>query len=459
MTKFSRRNFLVGAGMASVGALGFEGLARRAEFIAAIANGAAPVNSALLGQLSPMETMNTGETLLSLPQGFHYTVFGKTGDKMSDGNRTPRAHDGMAAFNVKGQLRIVRNHEVNTPVGVSGASIGPNPYDPLAGGGTTTLIIDPKSRQIVRDFVSLSGTLINCAGGPTPWNSWISCEETVLGPQKYKNALGENQGGFAQHHGYCFEVPAAADKPVNPVPLKTMGRFVHEAVAIDPHTGIVYLTEDKNASGFYRFIPNVKSKLAKGGRLQMLAIKDRPKYDTRTQQKVGASLPVAWVDIEDPDPVAAEMDPKVVFNQGIASGGATFERLEGCFYGSRRVFFTSTDGGDRKLGQVWEYSPADDGGTLKLVFEPTDPAVMNMPDNLCLTRNGNLLICEDNGTSIHLQLLTRSGQISAVAQNVVPGFENREFAGVTLSPDGQTLFVNVQVPGMTFAIWGSWDHV
>ncbi|HEY7785033.1 MAG TPA: alkaline phosphatase PhoX [Pyrinomonadaceae bacterium] len=460
LKRVGRRNFLVGAAMAGASGLAFDGLVRRAELVRAIARGEASPDAALLGRLAPAATENTRENLLSLPEGFHYTVIGQTGDKMSDGHPTPHAHDGMAAFEVNGQLRLVRNHEVNRPVGVPGAAIGPNAYDPLAGGGTTTLIIDPRKRTIIRDFVSLSGTLINCAGGPTPWGSWISCEETVLGPEKFKTASGQEQGGFSKPHGYCFDVPAAANEPVNPVPLKAMGRFVHEAIAVDPRTGIVYLTEDKGHSGFYRFIPKEKGRLAAGGKLQMLAIKGRARYDTRTQQKPGEELPVAWVDIPDPDPAAAERDPWAVYKQGIAAGAATFNRLEGCLYGRGKIFFSSTDGGDKRLGQVWEYSPSPQGdGTLKLIFEPTDPALLNMPDNLCLTKNGNLIICEDNGTSVHLQLLTRSGQISPVAHNVVPGFETREFAGVTLSPDGQTLFVNVQIPGMTFAIWGPWDKV
>jgi secreted PhoX family phosphatase len=445
--------------MAGAGSLAFEGLLRRAELIRAVASSEVAPNAALLGQLTPTATVNTNESLLSLPEGFQYTVIGKTGDKMSDGHLTPHAHDGMAAFDVKGELRLVRNHEVNYPLGVPGAAIGPNAYDPLAGGGTTTLIIDRKTRTVVRDFVSLSGTLVNCAGGPTPWNSWISCEETVLGTEKVKGSSGE-EGGFSKPHGYCFEVPAAANKPVKPVPLKAMGRFVHEAIAVDPRTGIVYLTEDKGHSGFYRFLPKRKGKLSEGGRLQMLAVKDRPQYDARTEQTAGVVLPVAWVDIPKPDPAEAEQDPWAVYKQGIAAGATAFDRLEGCLYGRGKIFFTSTSGGDLKLGQVWEYSPSvRDGGTLTLLFEPKDPAFLNMPDNLCLTRNGNLLICEDNGTNVHLQLLTRSGRVSAVARNVVPGFETREFAGVTFSPDGQTLFVNIQVPGLTFAIWGPWDRV
>ncbi|MGH9880366.1 MAG: alkaline phosphatase PhoX, partial [Pyrinomonadaceae bacterium] len=278
MIKVNRRNFLRNAGLAGAGALALEGLIRRADLIGTIASGASSSNAGRFGPLIPTETLNTHEVMLALPKNFHYVAFGKTGDRMSDGILTPPAHDGMWAFNVKGQVRLVRNHEVNNQVGTPGSAIAPKAYDPLAGGGTSTVVINPKTRKVIKDFVSLSGTLVNCAGGPTPWNSWISCEETVLGPRRYKNAEGQDQGGFSKRHGYCFEVPAAADKPVDPVPLKAMGRFVHEALAVDPHTGIVYLTEDRATSGFYRFTPSKPGKLAAGGKLQMLAVRDQPHF-------------------------------------------------------------------------------------------------------------------------------------------------------------------------------------
>ncbi len=459
MSGLGRRRFLLHAGLAGAGALALDAF-HGSQIIGAVANGWAPANSARFGQLVPTEAANTRELLLALPDGFHYTAFGKTGKLMSDGNPTPRAHDGMWAFKVRDQLRLVRNHEVSNPVGLPGVAIGANPYDSMAGGGTTTLIIDPRTREIVKDFVSLSGTLINCAGGPTPWNSWVSCEETTVGTEKFKNALGLDKGGFSKPHGYCFEVPAAADKPATPVPLKAMGRFVHEALAVDPKTGIVYLTEDTDTCGFYRFIPRKRGHLVAGGRLQVLAIKDQPKFDTRMGQRVGVSLPVHWVDIREPDPAAAERDPIAVFKEGLESGAALFRRLEGCLYGSGKIFFTSTSGGDKKLGQVWEYTPSDQNeGALRLIAEPTDPAVMNNPDNLCQTRQGSLLICEDNSVSVHLQLMTQSGEITSVVKNVMAGYETREFAGVNFSPDGQTLFLNIQEPGVTFAIWGPWDSM
>ena len=457
MSNLSRRQFLLSAGLTGGGLLAFYGLAKRYGLIEMPASLSS--NTAAYGPLAAAKTNNTGEALLALPKDFQYTVVGKTGTRMFDNHPTPPQHDGMAAFIVGDQLRLVRNHEVNNKTGTPGAAIGPNAYDQLAGGGTTTLVIDPKTREIVSDFISLSGTLNNCAGGPTPWNSWISCEETVLGLAKVNIAEGSYEGGFEKGHGYCFEVPSAANDAVTPIPLKAMGRFVHEAVAVDSQTGIVYLTEDLPAAGFYRFIPTQPGNLAAGGRLQMLAIKDRPNYETRTKQKTGAPLAATWVDIHDPDPLEAEKDNLAVYKQGVAGGAATFARLEGCFYGNGSAYFTSTSGGDKGLGQVWQYVPSGkDEGQLSLLFEPSDPSRLQMPDNICLAGR-NLIICEDNEEQIHLRVLTPEGHVFDLAKNIARGCETKEFCGVAFSPDGETLFVNVRVPGLTFGIWGPWERL
>jgi secreted PhoX family phosphatase len=367
----------------------------------------------------------------------------------------------MAAFKVNGELRLVRNHEINNDLGRDGAAFGDAAfaYDMKAGGGTTTLIIDPKTRELVRDFVSLNGTLHNCAGGPTPWGSWVSCEETTLGNNLIKDESGSERGGFSQKHGYCFEVVAGADGAVKATPLATMGRFVHEAVAVDAGTGVVYLTEDRLTAGFYRFIPKRQGKLSDGGKLQMLAIAGRRQFDLRTGQKAGESFDVNWVEIDEPDPPDAEKSTDAVYRQGFALGAATFARLEGCWYGGASVYFTSTSGGDKRLGQVWQYSPQDkDKGRLKLIYESQEEEALDMPDNICVSPNGGLILCEDGNNEQYVRGLTRDGKIFDFAQNILPGYEGKEFAGATFSPDGQTLFVNIQTPGVTLAIWGPWDR-
>ncbi len=411
------------------------------------------------GALRPAKTRNTGETLLMLPEGFEYNALGRTGAKMSDGFITPPAHDGMATFLVNGQLRIVRNHEVNNGVGKDGAAFGNASlaYDAKAGGGTTTLIVDPKTREIVKDFVSLNGTLQNCAGGPTPWGAWISCEETILDETLVRDERGRERGGFNGKHGYCFEVSASADGAVKATPLPALGRFVHEAIAVDAKTAVVYLTEDRGEAGLYRFLPKQKNKLAMGGRLQMLALDGRHQADLRKGQKAMQVLPVRWVDIEDPDPASAGKDAAAVYKQGFAKGAATFARLEGCWYAGDSIFFTATSGGDSRLGQVWQYIPkGTEKGELKLIFESPEEAVLDMPDNICVSPRGNLVVCEDGSREQFIRGLTRDGHIFDFAKNIISGFEDKEFAGATFSPDGETLFVNAQTPGITFAIWGPW---
>ena len=464
-----RRSFISNLTVSSGSlALACAGLGRRVQAFAAAEN-YAELRSPGYGELIATPSTNTGETYLSLPRGFEYNVIGKVNSPLADGRLTPRAHDGMATFRVKNELRIIRNHEITGGrVPLPGTAIGKeNHYDETAGGGTTTLVIDPRTRQIRRDFVSLSGTLVNCAGGPTPWGSWISCEETTIGAAIRTTSIGLKIGGFPKPHGYCFEVSASANNNVPPVPLKAMGRFEHEAVAVDRRTGIVYLTEDFNPCGFYRFLPKRNKRLAEGGLLQMLAVKGKGEYDTRTGQAIGVTLDANWLTIDDPDPPETDVDTQAVFKQGRAKGGALFARLEGCCSGEKdEIYFTSTSGGNNRGGQIWRYEHVTrDSGRLTLMFESPNRNLLDMPDNICLMPKSRLLfICEDSdyvgeggSPGNFIRILTTDGKIADFAKNITPNFTNGEFAGSTFSPDGKTLFVNIQPVGATFAIWGDWS--
>ena len=464
-----RRNFIFSAAAGGL-ALSFGGFLRRTEALRSQGS-FADWKAAGYGDLVEVATKNTGEKLLLLPKGFEYTVIGRAGEIMKDGRKTPTLHDGMAAFAGRNEIRVVRNHEVNNRLPIDNVAIGTgNHYDDQAGGGTTTLVINPKTNELVNHFVSLSGTLVNCAGGATPWGSWISCEETTRGETPHTDKDGVRAGGFKKPHGYCFEVRADANTNVPPVPLKAMGRFAHEAVAVDPRSGVVYLTEDsKPFCGFYRFSPNRRGHLAEGGKLEILALKDKPNYNARFGQKPGATFAANWVTIDDPDPESADVDEQSVFKQGARKGAAHFSKLEGCFAAPNgRVYFVSSNGGDAEGGQIWIYEPiTPDEGRLTLLFESPNRELLDMPDNISMHPQSKLLfMCEDGNytdtgrrpSDNYVRILTPAGKIADFARNIVPGFEIAEFAGVTFSPDGQTLFVNVQQAGMTFAIWGNWKN-
>jgi secreted PhoX family phosphatase len=280
-------------------------------------------------------------------------------------------------------------------------------------------------------------------------------------------ANGIKRGGFLKPHGYCFEVSASANNNVPPVPLKAMGRFVHEAVAVDKRSGIVYLTEDFNPSGFFRFLPRRNKRLAEGGVLQVLAVRGKSEYDARTDQKLGVALNTSWVTIDDPDPPEADVDSLAVFKQGQAKGGAKFARLEGCCTDDQgRIYFTATSGGNNRGGQIWRYEPTGrDDGRLMLLFESPSRDILDMPDNICLMPKSDLLfICEDSdyvgeggNADIFVRILTPDGKIANFAKNIAPKFERTEFAGTTFSKDGRTLFLNIYAVGVTCAIWGDWS--
>ena len=441
-----RRSFLLSAATAAL-ATPLQALSDR------LRAGLPAAESLGYGPLAPVKDATTGLPLLELPKGFRYLTFGWTGDPMDDGAKTPSMHDGMAAFEGPGgTVILVRNHEVTV-----GPAFADAAYDPQAGGGTTTIVFDPRAEKIVSARASLAGTVRNCAGGPTPWGSWLTCEESLLGPGK--------DTALAEAHGYIFEVPTDGVSPAKPI--KDMGRFVHEAIAVDPKTGIVYETQDQTQAGLYRFMPKTRGRLADGGTLQMLAIDGRLRLDLSRGQREGVTYGIHWVDIPEPDRAhvdAAAGDMRGVLQQGLDRGGALFSRLEGACHHDGKVWVTSTDGGEARMGQVWELDVARE--RLRLVFQSPGPDVLNMPDNVCLSPRGALALCEDGTTTPCLRGLTRDGRIITFARNAIRlngernnmmgDYSTREFAGVTYSPDGRWLFFNIQTPGITFAVTGPW---
>lgn len=407
------------------------------------------------GSLRPIKDDATGLPLLELPEGFRYITYGWTGDDMADGSKTPGAHDGMAVIQDDGGiLTLCRNHELSSAFQL----FGPEEirYDKAAGGGCTNLHFDPSQGEWLKSWSSLSGTVRNCAGGPTPWGSWLSCEETTVDPSEDKRAT--------KTHGWIFEVPA--NEKSSAKPLKAMGRFVHEAIAVDPETGHVYETEDRGTAGFYRFTPKVAGELSQGGHLEMLKVAGQP--DLRKAANVGHQYDCEWVPIDDPERAHRDekkKDQHGCYAQGKDQEATTFARLEGCWYGNGLIYFDATSGGPESAGQIWQFDPKNQ--QLMLLYVSPGNEVLDQPDNLAVSPRGGIILCEDGReTPQRLHGLTPDGRLFTFAKNNVRlkgeknGFEGdfrgSEWAGANFSPDGKWLFVNLQTPGITFAITGPW---
>ncbi len=442
-------------------------------------------------RLVPVPDARDGAVRLHLPRGFSYRSFHDTESPvvLDDGTRLPGRHDGMGAFKGRrGSTVLVRNHEVNNPQ----PAFGPGtPYDAMAGGGTTTVHVD-RDGQVERAYTSLNGTMMNCSGGQMPWGAWVTCEETVNGPDVGPDFTGASNVPLTKPHGYVFEVPV--DGQGSREPITRAGRFPHEAVSFDPREGVLYLTEDNFAfpSGFYRYKPRRHPMrcgyLDNEGRLQMLAVRGRPGAHLEGQQRRGATYDVRWVDIDEPDPsypyTPGETAPTTndeallhVSSQGLARGAAKFSRLEGQVFDDGVVYFTSTQGGGAPeavesdnvagwgngFGQVWAYDTRR--ATLRCVYQSPGKDTFDFPDNITVSRRGTLVVCEDSNQDNYLRGLSTRGHLWDIALNRLTSAtgadrSNDEFAGSTFSHDGRTLFVNIQASaGMTFAITGPWGRI
>ena len=460
----SRRHFVQRGIALSVGFAGLRAWLQTGPSMAAVLRRA---DSAGYGPL-----IRDPRGILDLPAGFRYSVISAAGERMDDGLRVPTKHDGMATFpGPDGLTYIIRNHEVDSENPSRGAfgkknellalvdrariydtGVGDNP----AMGGTTTLVFDTRTQSLRKHFLSLAGTVHNCAGGPTPWGTWLSCEETTV-------TTGDR---YLRPHGYVFEVRPSSDIGLaEPKPILGMGRFKHEAIAVDPSSGCVFLTEDLVDGLIYRFIPRTPGDLHAGGKLQALMIKGRRAVDTRNWEEtvatVGQKLPVEWVDLEEID------SPKDDLRfRGVERGAAVFGRGEGMWRTSDGVYFACTVGGKKQLGQIWKYVPSPQEGTpaeahnpgvLELFIEPNDGSVVANADNIAASPWGDMLVCEDSvfesDTENFLLGVTPGREVYKLARNAA---SSSELAGCTFSPDGSTLFVNVQGDGKTFAITGPW---
>lgn len=390
--------------------------------------------------------------MLDLPEGFSYRVLSSLGDAMSDGGTVPDKADGMGCLDIgNGEIALVRNHEL-IPIDDAGGEIakGFGTWNgKIVPGGTTNIVLDAETLEVKRQFRTLGGTIRNCSGGVTPWGSWLTCEEAPTGPgQRYGD-------GLAVNHGWTFEVPGDATGLVDPVPLRAMGRFNHEAACVDPETGYVYQSEDKNDSVFYRFIPNVPGKLSQGGKLQAMVIENGP-ADTRNwdgvTMPVGTSFAVRWIDLDD-----VESPKDDLRTRAAAQGAAVIARGEGLHMGDGELYLCSTSGGAKKLGQIFRFVPGRGkvADRIELFFESESKDQFNYGDNLCVAPHGHLVVCEDQYTDVvdnHLRGITPEGRAYALGRLTM----QTELAGACFSPDGKTMFVNAYAPTRTLAITGPW---
>ena len=400
--------------------------------------------------------------VFDLPAGFSYQIISRAGDGTGMGYVIPGAFDGMGAFSRDGLVVLVRNHELSSNQTDRGPFRERKPergigYDDGAGispclGGTSTVVWDPISGKTIRQYLSLIGTARNCGGGVTPWGSWITCEETteVAGPVRGRD--GRPAYVNAQDHGFAFEVPASVEGVLaRPEPLRAMGRFRREAVAVHAGTGTVYQTEDARDGVFYRFLPAARGRLAEGGRLQALRIRgftgDTSNWERR-DVAVGQSFAVDWVEVRDPLNQPA--------HQALALGATRFTRGEGIAMAGDRLWFICTDGGAARKGQIWQL----DNDRLTLFCEPDDAHLLENGDNLTLAPWGDLIICEDTvGNDVepgqYLVGVTPAGHPYHLGKNRL---NQAELAGACFAPQGQTLFVNIYEPGLTLAISGPWPR-
>jgi uncharacterized protein len=464
--ELTRRNFVAGSAAVSGGlALGgpISALAKNT------ARGRRPQRALGYGDLQPTPEETTGEAFLELPRGFRYRIISREGETMSDGNPTPGIFDGTGCYpGPRGTEILIRNHENRSrPNEITVSVPRGKRYDPDTNvrGGNTKLVVDRSSRRVLDSFAVLGGTHTNCAGGVMPWNTWITCEEIF----NYGSVEDNDDPGTGVPHGFAFEVPADADGPVDPLPIRDAGRFSHEAVAwLD---GVLYETEDRGNAAFYRFLPDRRPRefgdLATfGGTLQALRVVGRPNANMDEDILPGGTVLVDWVTIEEPNP-----DQDTVRTEAQAKGAAIFNRTEGIWASNNRVYFDCTEGGrlaDGGLGQVWEYRPRGrNGGELTLLFESPGADVLENPDNLVLVpQTGDVWLQEDGDADQYIRGVTRRGEIYDFAHTLI---NRTEFCGGCFSTDGSTFFVSQQgnrVPqpasnadsALTYAIWGPFEQ-
>ncbi|MEU6511693.1 alkaline phosphatase PhoX [Streptomyces sp. NPDC046942] len=473
---FARTSALTGAGVAlagSVGALASAPGALAATDDVASADGGPAQGHRHEAGYGPLIADPDG--ILALPEGFTYRVITYSGGtRLETGESTPSNHDGTAAFEgPRGATLLVNNHELAGPRSTWAHPVPLTEglvYDPAASGGCT--VVEVRRGGEVAEWVGIAGTATNCAGGSTPWGTWLTCEET-------EDKAGRN--GMTKDHGYVFEVDPA-DRRANrdPKPVKALGRYAHEAVVVDPKRGHLYLTEDASGPNglLYRWTPPEGFRHGRGrlrtladdaGTLQAFRCFDsggRFVDDLSRATRTGTVYGVDWVDVPDRD--ARSVSVRKQFTDGQVTRA---RKLEGMWWGDGGAYIVSSYAREESPlqhdGQVWFYDPRRRTLTLKVLLgvnrDPAEDGAFDGPDNITVSPYGGLVIAEDGEGIQHLFGATESGRTYPIARNELnigteAEPEYSEFTGVTFSPDGRILYANIQTPGIMLAITGPWKR-
>ncbi|MER5394261.1 alkaline phosphatase PhoX [Saccharopolyspora sp. NPDC002686] len=312
---------------------------------------------------------------IQLPAGFTSRVIARSTKTVGNTGYTwHSAPDGGACFADGAGWIYVSNSEMSS-----------------GGGGVSAVKFDADG-NVTGAYRILAGTTRNCAGGPTPWNTWLSCEETDF--------------------GYTWETDPRGINPA--VRRDAMGQFKHEAAACDPDHKVIYQTEDQPDGCFYRFIPTTWGDLSAGGTLQVLV-------------ENGSAL--SWVNVPDPDG-----NPTATRKQ--VSGAKLFNGGEGAFYRNGTCYFTTK--GDNR---VWAYDAVNN--QLHIAYD--DNLTSNPPltgvDNITGAAVGDLYVAEDGG-NMEVCIITPDDVVAPFLR--INGQSGSEIAGVAFNPAGNRLYFSSQ---------------